>query len=250
MDSTEALPGGTDILASIEDNDFEVCGESVYTLDPVKRPVLPTCQLAPRAFFSKKREAYCMQCKELGEECGINSDCSTNLCVNKKCLATNVLPGQPCSKNKQCASQQCKANTCIVAVEDRCIQGSGGNPGNMGQKGGCRCETDKDCQGSASGKCEGYEPGWLFKKMGVCAGKAPAPLCSRHAKRALCCGNIECEWQPDAKAQRDSEFEGTCVISSTVIWPTRPVCDGYSSAISTDSFLQRGQQLIANPSRS
>ena len=226
------------VLAEMEHSDYEQCGHSALTFDAATRPALPTCQLSPKSMFSSVRDAYCMQCKAVGDECGLDSDCATSLCHGKTCKTTNLVPGRSCVRNGMCASGVCQGGVCMVTtrrgVPDRCSEkvqrewklvggeGAAGGDIDMGAMGGCRCRQDKDCKGE--GKCQGFAAHFYGDTLGVCLGMPPAPLCARWGVRSHCCSNIECTWKSEAGAEPGDEHDGKCVRAKSQ-WPMRAVCD-------------------------
>jgi hypothetical protein len=182
-------------------------------MDLRARPILPVCQLSPRSMLGRikgsRPMAFCSACRAVGEDCGVSGDCATGICAKQLCLASNVLPGQECTRDEQCLSETCQQGMCTVTDDARC---QGGATSPSGPKGGCHCTHDNDCGG---GKCEGYKKrriGWARK--GVCSGPAAPALCNRLGVEEHCCTNIECEWKA-----------GTCE-GGVASWPHRPHCDG------------------------
>ena len=250
---SELASEGVSVLAEMESSDYEQCGHAALTFDAVTRPTLPTCQLSPKSMFSSQRDAYCMQCKAVGDECGINSDCTTSLCHDKTCQPTNLVPGKSCTRNEMCAFGVCQGGVCTVVTPDRCEEkaqrewnlvggdeGAGGGDVDMGAMGGCRCKEDNDCKGG--GTCRGFAAHFYGNTLGVCLGAPPAPLCARWGVRSHCCSNTECTWNPDTEAEPGDEHNGKCVRAKAP-WPVRHVCDHHHQYDADDHHHRRRGQI-------
>jgi len=180
---------------------------------------LPFCAREASGYLKGKLitpNDYCTRCQAVDEECGLHTDCSSGLCVEKTCVRKNILPGSKAIDIRQCFSGIFSKGIC-QASKNRCKQ--------VGlHKGGCRCKKDGDCGGA--GTCHGFVAGMIRDTMGTCEGTPPnALLCEGQRVKTDCCNNVECRWQPSEQASNDEALSGTCLPAGETAFPNRPICD-------------------------
>src|SRR6185437_6512639 len=73
------------------------------------------------------------QCQDGGEDCGKDSDCDSNSCMDDKCVDKKAV-GDDCSKDDECNSGTCSSGKCAGKKAE-----------------GEDCEADEDCD---SGHCK------------------------------------------------------------------------------------------------
>ena len=220
----------------------EQCGGASIVLDQMNRPSLPSCAYERAGYFGSSRPnsntpAFCQMCKKVGEECGMNNDCATDLCLKNDqegsklaCARVNKFPGQACISDAECRSAQCIQITVPYAFggvcgasESRCNQPK---EDMQGKTGGCSCKRDHDCAGDQKDRCKGEVSIGIYTWSGGCLGDPPPPRCHNYASVSTCCEVFQCEWQGTKGGTDGLGLGGACVFAGETPWPRRQVCDG------------------------